>query len=173
MTEPPHATVWIASVPAFEKREGVLGLGVLADEHDADVRPCAAKRAGGLQALVAVCRWHPDVGQDDVRVELLDGGKQRVQIGARSDDLEFRAGGEQAPKPLAYQQVVLADRDAKRRPRSSRHGGEIRSGGEHCQGARRASQGATLSRALAPICIGVVAGWASRRRQPTVPRGTV
>ncbi len=57
-----------------ERRVDILGQ----DEHADGLAMLVADRLGGAEALVGVGRWHPDVGDRDVRVVLADRSEEPV-----------------------------------------------------------------------------------------------
>src|SRR5512132_3061819 len=69
-----------------------------------------AQASGHLYALVRFERWHPDVGEDDVRLVLVHGLEQRVEVAAGRNDLDRRRGRQELLQPLADYQTVLAHR---------------------------------------------------------------
>jgi len=104
--------------PALEERQRVARVGVLAQHDDADPRMRLAQDVGCADALVGPGRRHPDVGDDDVGLLVLDGGEQRVEVLARRDDLDLRLRVEQAAHPFAHEVVVVGEHHAKRHRRS-------------------------------------------------------
>ena len=75
-----------------------------------------AQVLGCADALVGARRRHPDVGEHDIRQLRLDGGEQRVEVAAGSNDLDVGARLEQAPRALAHEIVVFGEHDAERHP---------------------------------------------------------
>ena len=110
-----------ASVGAvLEQRERVVGLDVLAEHHDADVRVRRPDEVRGAHALVGPGRRHPDVGDHDIGRIGLDAGDQRVEILVRGDDLEAGFDAEEADDAFPHEVVVLGHDD------SDRHAGSLR-----------------------------------------------
>ena len=98
----------------LEQRQGVGRRRELAQDHDADLRVALAELLREADALVGLRRWHPDVGDDDVRWIGVAQRKQGVVVARGIDHLDRRIIGQQAANPLADQQVVLAEHDADR-----------------------------------------------------------
>ena len=68
-------------------------------------------------ALVGVRGRHPDVGEDRVGSELLDGGKELGQVGDGRDQLQVVGRREERGRSFADQVVVLGEHDPKRHGR--------------------------------------------------------
>jgi len=67
----------------------------------------------GADAFVGPRRRHPDVGQDGVGCELLDGGEELVEGSGGPDDVHVARVGEQGDRPLSNQVVILREDDAQ------------------------------------------------------------
>ncbi len=95
--------------PRLEETERVLGVGVLAEHHDAELRMSLARPGGEPDALVGSAWRHADVGDDDVGLQLVGGLLERLQLVAVRDRLDVRLGVDQLPQSLADEVVILPD----------------------------------------------------------------
>ena len=73
----------------LEQGQRVLRLGVLAEHHHADGGVGDAETLGGTDALVGAGRWHANVGEDHIRLVLVDSGEERREIGADRNKFEL------------------------------------------------------------------------------------
>lgn len=92
----------------LEQREGVRGLGVLAEHDDPDLGMGVAQRVGGADPLVGSGGGHPDVGQHDVGRVGVHRRQQRFEVLAHTCHLD-PALLEQAAHRLPQEIVVLGD----------------------------------------------------------------
>ena len=97
----------------LEEVVGVLLVGELREDDDADVRVGGADLLGGPDAFVGPRRRHPDVGQDGVRCVLLDGREELVERCGGPDDVDVARVGEERDRPLPDQVVILREDDAQ------------------------------------------------------------
>ena len=95
-----------------QQRDGVGRVRVLAQDDDAEARVRLAQAFGGLDPLVGVTRWHPDVGDHHVRGLAIDGLEQRVEVSADRGDLEPGLRVEQPPDAFTDEVVVFGKHDA-------------------------------------------------------------
>ena len=86
-------------------------LGVLAEDHDADVRLRPPELGGEPDALVGVRRRHADVRQHDVGTTSPTVVRSESIVAARRDDLDVLLVLEHAQDRLASQVAVLAEDD--------------------------------------------------------------
>ena len=77
-----------------------------------DVRLADATR--GPDPLVGQRRRHPDVGEDDVRVRLIDGVHQLVVVGRDGDDVNVVVPLEQRDDPSPQELSVLGQHQTQR-----------------------------------------------------------
>ena len=73
------------------KVERVGGLRVLAEDHDADLRPVLPEPGSSLDALAGAGGRHPDVGHHHVGILLGDDSKQLRQVAGHAGQLEILA----------------------------------------------------------------------------------
>jgi hypothetical protein len=75
-----------------DELDGVAGLDVLGQQHDAEVGVAGAQLAGGAGAVVRATGWHPDVDDGEVRPERIDGGDGGVGVGDLGDHVVAGVG---------------------------------------------------------------------------------
>ena len=75
--------------------------------------------SGGLDALVGAGRRHPDVGEHDVGLVLVDGGEQPGQVVDGRDHVDVVLVLEHAQDALAHDQHVLGDHHPQRHRRAN------------------------------------------------------
>ena len=80
--------VGVAGGALRQQRHGVVGVVVLAEDDDAGARMDLADLLDGVDALTLEVRRHPDVGHDDVGVQLGGAGDERVVVLGDADDLD-------------------------------------------------------------------------------------
>ena len=80
--------VGVAGGALGQQRDGVLGVVVLGQDHDAGAGVALAHLLGRLDALVLEGGRHADVGDDDLGLGLGGAGDQLVVVGGDADDLE-------------------------------------------------------------------------------------
>src|SRR5438874_8722171 len=72
---------------AFEERQRVLGIVVLADHQDTDLRVRRAQAVGGANAFLSTRRRHAYVGDDHVWTLTFNGRHERVEVAAGGDEI--------------------------------------------------------------------------------------
>lgn len=98
-----------------EQGDGVLGVVVLRQDHDPGAGVAFADLLGPLDALPLEVGWHPDVGDDDVRVRRLRTLYELGVIRSHPDDLQVVFDVQQRTDPLADDDVVVGEEDRDRR----------------------------------------------------------
>ena len=79
-------------------------------EHDhAESRVTGSQLGGGSDALVGAGGGHPDVGEHDVGLEVVDRSEQRVVVVAHAGHLDVVDRVEEARDRRAHEVVVLGD----------------------------------------------------------------
>src|SRR5680860_627771 len=101
-----------------EQREGVAGLGVLAEDHHPDLRMRRAQLLGGAYALIGAGRRHADVGEHHVGDVGFDGAQEGAVVPADRDEVEPRLIPQQSRHPLAHEVAVLREDDPDRHGRT-------------------------------------------------------
>src|SRR3954454_24875312 len=105
-----HAVLEQVAEPALrDQRHGVLGLEVLGEQQDADLRSLLADPPRRARALVGERRRHADVDDRDVGGVLLDGPEQRVAVPHVGDDL--LAGVREQPGEARPQEDLVLGED--------------------------------------------------------------
>ena len=102
---------------ALEEREGIRGIDVLREHHDADRRMRVTKCERRANALVGAGRRHANVGDDDVGLFAFGGFHEVVVRPARATDREIVLMLEQRDHAFSHQQVVLGHHHPKRHGR--------------------------------------------------------
>ena len=95
----------------LQQRQRVGGLGVVAEDDDADPGVGLAQQPGHADALVGARRRHPDVGHHHVGALGVDRGQQRGQVATRGDHAHRGLGGQDLPDALADDQAVIGQGD--------------------------------------------------------------
>jgi hypothetical protein len=106
--------------PVPEELLRVFGLGNLAEHEHADRGVGGAKIRCDPETFVGQVGRHADVRNDDVRLLLLHGLPQGLQIPALADDVDVVLTGEDPRDPLAREVAVVCDQDADRHRSPSR-----------------------------------------------------
>ena len=104
--------VGVAGRALGQQRDGVVGVVVLGEDHDAGARVALADLLAGVDALTLEVRGHPDVGHDHLRLVGLRTGDERVVVLRRGDDVEVGLGGQHGPHAFADDHAVVSDQDA-------------------------------------------------------------
>ena len=97
-----------------QQRHGVLGVVVLAEDHDAGARMDLADLLDGVDALALEVRWHADVGDDDVGVQLGGAGDERVVVLGHADHLDVGIAGQHRPHPFPDDGAVVGQEHSDR-----------------------------------------------------------
>lgn len=95
----------------LEEGEGIEGIGMLAQDDDADGRMRAPELVRQPYALVSVARGHPDVCEHDVRQGLIYCLHQLVEARAARDELDPVGYLQGSTDALAGEVAVLAEYD--------------------------------------------------------------
>ena len=101
----------------FEKCQSVRRSGELAEHDDADRGVALPQASGGADSLVSASRWHADVGDDDVRDDVVDQGQKLFVRAGNTCHGEVVLGLEQPNDRFANQIAVVSDDDTGRRDR--------------------------------------------------------
>jgi hypothetical protein len=91
-----------------------VGVIVLAEHHHAHLRTSPSQQFGDPDSLVAHARWHPDVGEDDVRNVFVHRGQQLVVVTARPEELDLWRCCEHRTQAFPDDLVVLGQDDSNR-----------------------------------------------------------
>ena len=102
-----------ASVTTRQELRGVLHLDVGREDEDPNIWKLLPDRAGGLETLRRVRRWHPNIHEHQVGCLLADEVQQAPSISGLPHDLEARAL-EQAHEPFSEEHVVVRHDDPSR-----------------------------------------------------------
>ena len=101
----------------LEQREHVARLRVLAEHDDTDLGAGLPQQCGDLNALVALRRWHADVGHYDVRTLVLDASRREGVLADR-DHVDLRLGSKHLLEAFPHEKAVVGknhpDRHGKR-----------------------------------------------------------
>ncbi|GAA3076462.1 hypothetical protein GCM10020000_72380 [Streptomyces olivoverticillatus] len=97
-----------------EEVEGVVLVGVLGQDDDADAGVVAADGVGRGDAFGVVARRHPDVGDDGLGPQPFDGVEEFGGVAHGRDDRDVPGVLQQPTGALAHQVVVLGDDHAHR-----------------------------------------------------------
>ena len=111
--------VAVAGRTLGQQRDRVLGLLVLRQHHDPGAGMALAHLPGGVDALAAERRRHPDVGHDHLGLGGVGAADELVVIGGHPDDLKVAAGVDEGTDSLAHDQVVVRQEDADRAGRAA------------------------------------------------------
>src|SRR3954452_12217874 len=96
----------------LEERRRIHRVGVLAQDDHADIGVRRAKLGGEADALIGLRRRHANVGDDDVRPELADGGSKRIEVLVGAEKIDIGQRLERARYPLTREIAVLTEYDA-------------------------------------------------------------
>ena len=99
--------VGVAGRAVGEQRDGVLGVVVLAEDHDAGAGLALADLLGRVDALALEGRRHADVADDDLGLVLGGRRQQLGVVGRLADDLDVGLAGQQRPHARAHEEVVV------------------------------------------------------------------
>ena len=102
-----------------QQRDGVLGVVVLREDHDAGARMPLAHLLGRVDALAVERRGHPDVGDEDLGLERGGPLHHLVVVGGDPDDPEVLVPLDEGPDALADDEVVVGQ-EHRDRARSDR-----------------------------------------------------
>src|SRR6185312_16667515 len=95
-----------------EQLSGVLPLDVLAQDEDRRARHSTARLDRGLEALVALGRWHPDVDDGHVGPVLDDGRDEGIAVADLGHERPARLLDE-ARDALSDQRGIVGDHHAE------------------------------------------------------------
>ena len=95
--------------PVLEQLVRVGLLGELRQDDDPDVGMVGPDAPGRVDALGRVRRWHPDVGEDGLGLQFLDGRHELVERARRADQLHLVGRLEQRGRPLSHEVVILRE----------------------------------------------------------------
>ena len=80
-----------------QQGDRVVGVVVLAEDHDAGAGMALADQLAGLDALAVEVRWHADVADHHVRRGSLGAGDETIVVLGVTDDLEIGSGARASP----------------------------------------------------------------------------
>jgi hypothetical protein len=88
LRDPVLEQIRVTGSPFGEKRNGILRVVVLRENHNAGARMQPANLLGGLDAFTLEARGHADVGHDYLWSGRTGAGHERVVVGRDADDGE-------------------------------------------------------------------------------------
>jgi hypothetical protein len=105
-----------------EQLERVVLLDVLRQHHHPHVRVLGADPLGGLDALIGVRGWHPDVGEHGVGRRRRDGPHQRDRVARHRHHLDLVDLCQERGQAFTDQEVVVGHDEAERHSCDPTHG---------------------------------------------------
>ena len=99
--------VGVAGRAVGEERDGVLGVVVLAQDHDAGAGLALSDLLGRVDALALEGRRHADVADDHLGLVLGGRGQQLGMVGGLADDLDVGLAAQERVDARAHEEVVV------------------------------------------------------------------